>query len=108
VTARPDPGHEPHHRLPAGALLTAGVAVVLTAGYLRLLRDHAALPAVARYAMEVALPQWKLSEPVNEVVYGRSTTTPDTPSAGSSLWSRRSWCDARCSRLGVVSGTRPS
>ena len=44
--------------------------MVLTIGYLRLLREHAGLPAVARQAMEVALPQWKLSEPVNEVVYG--------------------------------------
>ena len=28
------------------------------------------LPAVARYAMDVALPRWGLTEPVNEVVYG--------------------------------------
>lgn len=62
--------HEPHHRVAAGALLTAGMAAVLAVGFLRLPRDHAALPAVARYAMEVALPRWKLSEPVNEVVYG--------------------------------------
>ena len=66
----PDPGHEPHHRWVVGALLTAGVAAVLAIGFLRLLREHAVLPAVARYAMEVALPRWKLSEPVNEVVYG--------------------------------------
>jgi multicomponent Na+:H+ antiporter subunit B len=33
-------------------------------------REHAPLRAVARYAMEVALPLWKLTEPVNEVVYG--------------------------------------
>jgi multicomponent Na+:H+ antiporter subunit B len=33
-------------------------------------REHAALPAVARYAMEVALPRWGLTEPVNEIVYG--------------------------------------
>ena len=66
----PAPGHEPHHRLVVGTLLTAGVGVLLTIGYLRLLRENADLPAVARYAMEVALPQWKLSEPVNEVVYG--------------------------------------
>jgi multicomponent Na+:H+ antiporter subunit B len=68
--ARPTPGHEPHHRLAVGALLTAGTATVLAVGYFRLLREHAALPAVARYAMEVALPRWKLTEPVNEVVYG--------------------------------------
>jgi multicomponent Na+:H+ antiporter subunit B len=33
-------------------------------------REHAALPAVARYALDVALPKWGLTEPVNEVVYG--------------------------------------
>ena len=33
-------------------------------------REHAPLSAVARYAMEVALPRWGLTEPVNEVVYG--------------------------------------
>lgn len=64
------PGHEPHHRVAAGALLTAGLAAVLVIGFLKLPREHAALPAVARYAMEVALPLWKLTEPVNEVVYG--------------------------------------
>ena len=64
------PGHEPHHRPLVGALLTAGVAAVLAVGFIRLLREHAALPAVARYAMDVALPRWKLTEPVNEIVYG--------------------------------------
>ena len=33
-------------------------------------REHAPLPAIARYAMIVAIPQWKITEPVNEVVYG--------------------------------------
>ncbi len=33
-------------------------------------REHAPLPQVARYALAVALPQWGLTEPVNEVVYG--------------------------------------
>ncbi|GAA1971696.1 hypothetical protein [Catenulispora subtropica] len=70
MTAQPSPGHEPHHRTVLGAVLTAGTAVVRAVGYLRLPREHAALPAVARYAMEVALPTWKLTEPVNEVVYG--------------------------------------
>ena len=27
-------------------------------------------PAIARYALEIALPQWHITEPVNEVVYG--------------------------------------
>jgi multicomponent Na+:H+ antiporter subunit B len=33
-------------------------------------REHAPLPAIARYALTIALPKWKLTEPVNEVVYG--------------------------------------
>ncbi|NUP52958.1 MAG: sodium:proton antiporter, partial [Catenulispora sp.] len=70
MTARSAPGHEPHHRTAVGVLLTAGTAVLLTGGYLRLAREHAALPAVARYAMDVALPRWNLTEPVNEIVYG--------------------------------------
>lgn len=45
----------------AAALATAMVGIP---------REHAALPAVARYAMEVALPKWGLTEPINEVVYG--------------------------------------
>jgi len=33
-------------------------------------REHAALPLIARYALEIAIPRWKLTEPVNEIVYG--------------------------------------
>ncbi len=33
-------------------------------------REHAPLPLIARYALEVAIPRWKLTEPVNEIVYG--------------------------------------
>ena len=44
--------------------------MVLGAGYLAAPREHAPLPAVARYAMTTSLPDWKLLEPVNEVVYG--------------------------------------
>jgi multicomponent Na+:H+ antiporter subunit B len=33
-------------------------------------REHAPLPAIARYAMVIALPRWRLTEPVNEIVYG--------------------------------------
>jgi multicomponent Na+:H+ antiporter subunit B len=62
--------HEPEHRRWIGALLVAGMAVALGAAMAGLPREHAALPAVARYAMEVALPRWGLTEPVNEVVYG--------------------------------------
>jgi multicomponent Na+:H+ antiporter subunit B len=61
---------EPSHRWWLGAVLAAGMAVALGAAMAGLPSDHAALPAVARYAMEVALPRWGLTEPVNEVVYG--------------------------------------
>jgi multicomponent Na+:H+ antiporter subunit B len=61
---------EPRHRRGFGLLLTAATAVVLGAGYLAAPREHAPLPAVARYAMTTSLPDWKLLEPVNEVVYG--------------------------------------
>ncbi|WP_034263061.1 MnhB domain-containing protein [Actinospica robiniae] len=61
---------EPQHRRALGLGLTAATAVVLCAGYLTAPREHAPLPAVARYALVTALPDWKLLEPVNEVVYG--------------------------------------
>ena len=61
---------EPHHRPAIGAVLVAGMAVALGAAFLGVPREHAPLSAVARYAMVVALPDWKLTEPVNEVVYG--------------------------------------
>ena len=62
--------HEPEHRSWLGAVLTAGMAVALGAAMISIPREHAALPAVARYALEVALPKWGLTEPVNEIVYG--------------------------------------
>ena len=62
--------HEPAHRRWAGAILVAGLAAALSAAMIGIPREHAALPAVARYAMEVALPRWGLTEPVNEIVYG--------------------------------------
>jgi multicomponent Na+:H+ antiporter subunit B len=62
--------HEPEHRRWLGALLVAGMAFALGAAMIGIPREHAALSAVARYAMEVALPRWGLTEPVNEVVYG--------------------------------------
>jgi multicomponent Na+:H+ antiporter subunit B len=46
------------------------MAAALGAAMAGLPSDHAALPAVARYALAVALPRWGLTEPVNEVVYG--------------------------------------
>jgi len=61
---------EPGHRRWAGAILAAGMAVALAAAMISIPREHAALPAVARYALAVALPRWGLTEPVNEIVYG--------------------------------------
>ncbi|HEY3976711.1 MAG TPA: MnhB domain-containing protein [Streptosporangiaceae bacterium] len=61
---------EPAHRRWAGVVLAGGLAVALGAAMAGLPGDHAALPAVARYALDVALPQWGLTEPVNEIVYG--------------------------------------
>lgn len=61
---------EPHHHRAIGAILVGGTAAALAAAFFGVPREHAPLPAVARYAMDVALPDWKLTEPVNEVVYG--------------------------------------
>ena len=62
--------HEPIHRPWLGTLIVAGMAAALAAAMAGIPREHAALPAIARYALEVALPKWGLTEPVNEVVYG--------------------------------------
>lgn len=51
-------------------VLVAGAATCLAAAMVTLPRDGAPLPDVARYAMEVALPKWHTTEPVNEIVYG--------------------------------------
>lgn len=61
---------EPKHRIAVGALLTAGMAVALGAALLGIPRAGAPLSEVARYALQVSLPSWHLTEPVNEVVYG--------------------------------------
>ncbi|HEY2578999.1 MAG TPA: MnhB domain-containing protein [Streptosporangiaceae bacterium] len=60
---------QPHRRW-LGVILVAGMAAALGTAMVGIPREHAALPAVARYAMQVALPRWHLTEPVNEVVYG--------------------------------------
>ena len=62
--------HEPEHRRWLGAVLAAGMTAALGAAVIGIPREHAALPAVARYALDVSLPRWGLTEPVNEVVYG--------------------------------------
>lgn len=61
---------EPRHRVAVGLVLTAGMAAALVVAFADIPREHAPLPQVARQAMEVALPGWRLLEPVNEVVYG--------------------------------------
>jgi multicomponent Na+:H+ antiporter subunit B len=61
---------EPTHRPWLGAVLVAGTAGLLAAAMLSLPREGAPLPAIARYALEIALPRWHLTEPVNEIVYG--------------------------------------
>lgn len=60
----------PLHRPWLGALLVAGMATALGVAMVRIPREHAPLPVIARYALEVAIPRWKLTEPVNEIVYG--------------------------------------
>lgn len=69
-TPREATAREPHHRPWVGALLVVGVAVALGVAMAGIPREHAPLPQIARYALEVALPRWQLTEPVNEVVYG--------------------------------------
>jgi multicomponent Na+:H+ antiporter subunit B len=61
---------EPTHRRLIGALLAAGMLAGLGVAVAAIPRDHAPLPAIARYALLIALPRWKLTEPVNEIVYG--------------------------------------
>jgi multicomponent Na+:H+ antiporter subunit B len=61
---------EPRHRPWVGALLVAGVAAVLGVAVAGMPREHAPLPLIARYALDIAIPRWKLTEPVNEIVYG--------------------------------------
>jgi multicomponent Na+:H+ antiporter subunit B len=61
---------EPTHRPWLGAALVGGTAALLAAAMLSLPREDAPLPAIARYALETALPRWHLTEPVSEVVYG--------------------------------------
>jgi multicomponent Na+:H+ antiporter subunit B len=61
---------EPLHRPWLGVLLVAGVAAALGVAMAGIPREHAPLPPIARYALEIAIPRWKLTEPVNEIVYG--------------------------------------
>jgi multicomponent Na+:H+ antiporter subunit B len=61
---------EPLHRPLIGVLLVAGVAAALGVAVAGIPREHAPLPLIAQYALQIAIPQWKLTEPVNEIVYG--------------------------------------
>ncbi len=65
-------GPEPEalHRPAVAGLLALGMAVCLVVALVGLPREDAHLPAVARQALEVAVPRWHITEPVNEVVYG--------------------------------------
>lgn len=54
----------------AGFVLAGAFAAVLVAALVGIPREHAALPAIARQALLVAIPHWKITEPVNEIVYG--------------------------------------
>lgn len=58
------------HRPAFAALLAAAIGAMLAVALAGLPREHAALPAIARQALTVALPSWHITEPVNEVVYG--------------------------------------
>jgi multicomponent Na+:H+ antiporter subunit B len=58
------------HRPALGLVLVGGVAALMAAAAIVLPREHSALSAVARYSMDIALPKWKITEPVNEIVYG--------------------------------------
>jgi multicomponent Na+:H+ antiporter subunit B len=70
ASAREATEREPRHRPWLGALLAAGMAVALGVAVAGITREHAPLPLIARYALEIAIPRWKFTEPVNEIVYG--------------------------------------
>jgi multicomponent Na+:H+ antiporter subunit B len=61
---------EPLHRPWLGVVLVAGLLAVLVVGFVRMPRESAQLPDIARQALNVALPSWGTTEPVNEIVYG--------------------------------------
>lgn len=69
--ARQEPhASERRHRPWLGLALAAGVGAVLAVGFTDLPRAGAALPAIARHAMRIALPKWGQAEVVSEIVYG--------------------------------------
>ncbi|HEX2902598.1 MAG TPA: MnhB domain-containing protein [Jatrophihabitans sp.] len=62
----------PHraHRPVLAALLAVALLVLLSLGVGSLPGEAAALPAIARHAMQIALPRWGQAEVVSEIVYG--------------------------------------
>lgn len=65
----PHAGEEKHRRW-LGLCVTLGAGAVLGLGFTALPRGGAALPAIARHAMEITLPKWGQTEVVNQIVYG--------------------------------------
>lgn len=66
---------EPHvqagwHRPWLGGPLVLAVGALILVGVLALPRENAALPVIARHAMEIAVPVWGQAEVVSEIVYG--------------------------------------
>ncbi len=67
----PDPSEpEALHRPGVAGVLALGMAACLVVAVVGIPRERAHLPAIARQALEVAVPRWQIAEPVNEVVYG--------------------------------------
>ena len=58
------------HRVWLALLLVGAFAAILVLGVIGLPRESAALPAVARHAMEIALPRWGQTEVVSAIIYG--------------------------------------
>jgi multicomponent Na+:H+ antiporter subunit B len=69
--ARQEPqAGEEKHRWWLGLAFTLAVGAVFVVGFTDLPREGASLPAVARHAMQIALPVWGQNEVVSEIVYG--------------------------------------
>jgi multicomponent Na+:H+ antiporter subunit B len=58
------------HRPVLAAGLVTAVAVALVLGLTGLPTEGAELPAIARHAMQIAVPRWGQQEVVSEIVYG--------------------------------------
>ncbi|HEU5271714.1 MAG TPA: MnhB domain-containing protein [Jatrophihabitans sp.] len=63
------PPHTLHRPVLASALMAA-VATAFVLGLTGLPTEGAPLPAIARHAMQIALPKWGQQEVVSEIVYG--------------------------------------